>query len=294
MPSSTLAATIHPQFGAMISISGTGTANSQPASSTGLRPYRSEKAPANQLVIALVIPNATTYVKVNVYRSARRRRSASSGSTVCSWPTIPPTRALTATSSANCGGVRAQAEPERRRRAGGHGPRPQRPAGARPSRRGPRRPPRGPGDRRAPARSRQSSPARRARTSSPPARPAGRGGGSAPSSTWRAPGRCPPAYSLVLPDVDHRRRVDLVRPRAVERGGDRLPGGGPRGHAAGQLAGEVRRSRSCGPARRSRRDPGRRRGRTPAGSRVGHQPAQPGGERRAQRVDSAPGMCPAA
>ena len=38
MPSSTLAATTQPQVGAQISSSGTGTATSQPATSTGLRP----------------------------------------------------------------------------------------------------------------------------------------------------------------------------------------------------------------------------------------------------------------
>ncbi len=38
MPSSTLAATTHHQFGAVMSISGTGAANSQPTSRTGLRP----------------------------------------------------------------------------------------------------------------------------------------------------------------------------------------------------------------------------------------------------------------
>ena len=46
MPSSTLAAITHPQVGAQISSSGTGTASSQPATSTGLRPYRSDSVPA--------------------------------------------------------------------------------------------------------------------------------------------------------------------------------------------------------------------------------------------------------
>ena len=45
-PSSTFAATIQPQDGAQISSSGTGTATSQPATSTGLRPYRSDQVPA--------------------------------------------------------------------------------------------------------------------------------------------------------------------------------------------------------------------------------------------------------
>src|SRR4051812_11826579 len=45
-PSSTLAATTQPHVGAQISISGTGSASSQPTTSTGLRPYRSESVPA--------------------------------------------------------------------------------------------------------------------------------------------------------------------------------------------------------------------------------------------------------
>ena len=46
MPSSTLAATTHPHDGAQISSSGTGMAITQPASSTGLRPKRSDQVPA--------------------------------------------------------------------------------------------------------------------------------------------------------------------------------------------------------------------------------------------------------
>ena len=46
MPSSTFAAMTQPQVGAQISSSGTGRATSQPATSTGLRPYRSDQVPA--------------------------------------------------------------------------------------------------------------------------------------------------------------------------------------------------------------------------------------------------------
>ncbi len=59
-PRSTFAATTQPQLGAQISISGTGTANSQPAMSTGRRPYRSDQVPARKFAPALVTPNATT------------------------------------------------------------------------------------------------------------------------------------------------------------------------------------------------------------------------------------------
>jgi hypothetical protein len=46
MPSSTFAATTQPQVGAQISSSGTGTATTHPATSTGLRPNRSDHVPA--------------------------------------------------------------------------------------------------------------------------------------------------------------------------------------------------------------------------------------------------------
>ena len=59
-PRSAFAATTHPQSGAQISISGTGTATSHPARSTGLRPNLSERVPANQFEIALVTPNTAT------------------------------------------------------------------------------------------------------------------------------------------------------------------------------------------------------------------------------------------
>ena len=46
MPRITLAATIQPQEGPKMSISGTGRAMSQPAIRTGLRPKRSDRVPA--------------------------------------------------------------------------------------------------------------------------------------------------------------------------------------------------------------------------------------------------------
>jgi hypothetical protein len=51
-PSNTLAATIHVQLGPQASRNGTGTATSQPVTSTGLRPTRSEIVPAKRLVAA--------------------------------------------------------------------------------------------------------------------------------------------------------------------------------------------------------------------------------------------------
>jgi hypothetical protein len=46
IPSRTFAATTHAQLGAQISSSGTGSPISQPITSTGLRPWRSDRVPA--------------------------------------------------------------------------------------------------------------------------------------------------------------------------------------------------------------------------------------------------------
>ena len=73
----------------------------QPATSTGLRPKRSERVPAKKLVAAFTMPNATMNVSVAVNAVSPNSCSASSGRTVRSWPIIPPTSALTPTSSRN-------------------------------------------------------------------------------------------------------------------------------------------------------------------------------------------------
>jgi hypothetical protein len=101
-PSKTLANTIQLQVGAQINSSGTGRPISQPEMRTGLRPTRSESVPAKKLVIALTMPNAAMNVSVAVKAVRWNVRTARSGSTVRSWPIIPPTSALTPTSSANC------------------------------------------------------------------------------------------------------------------------------------------------------------------------------------------------
>lgn len=101
-PSSTFANTTQPHDGAQMSRSGTGTPTSQPATSTGLRPKRSESVPAKKLVIAFVTPNATMNVSVAVRAVRPNTSSARSGRIVRSWPIIPPTSALTATRSENC------------------------------------------------------------------------------------------------------------------------------------------------------------------------------------------------
>ena len=101
MPSSTLASTTQPHDGAQMSSSGTGNATSHPVTSTGFLPMRSESAPATKLEAALTRPNATMNVIVTVKPVKPNSSSASKGSTVRSWPSIPPTIALTTTSSVN-------------------------------------------------------------------------------------------------------------------------------------------------------------------------------------------------
>ena len=50
---------------------------------------------------AFARPNATMKVRAAVYPGTPKTSFASSGTTVRSWPSIPPTRALTPTSTAN-------------------------------------------------------------------------------------------------------------------------------------------------------------------------------------------------
>jgi len=58
-PNNALATMIQPQAGAHRMSSGTGMPTSQPATSTPLRPTRSERLPATTLVSALTTPKAT-------------------------------------------------------------------------------------------------------------------------------------------------------------------------------------------------------------------------------------------
>src|SRR5438067_3871887 len=100
-PSRAFAATTQPQFGAKISSGGIGRATSHPETSTGLRPNRSDSVPAKKLVTALTAPNARMNVSALVNAARWKVRAASSGTTVRSWPRVPPTSALTATSRQN-------------------------------------------------------------------------------------------------------------------------------------------------------------------------------------------------
>ena len=85
----------------------------QPATRTGLRPYRSDRVPAKKLVAALTMPNAAMKVSVAVKAVSPNSSSASSGRTVRSWPIMPPTSALTPTSSENWARFCAQPQTDR-------------------------------------------------------------------------------------------------------------------------------------------------------------------------------------
>jgi len=99
--SSTLAKTIQPHDGAHMTSSGTGIATSQPARSTGLRPYRSPSRPATKLVAAFTTPKVATKESTAPRDASPNSASARRGSTVRSRPTMAPTKALTRTSSRN-------------------------------------------------------------------------------------------------------------------------------------------------------------------------------------------------
>src|SRR5829696_4716755 len=101
-PSSTLAATIHPHEGASMIMNGTGTPISHPANSTFFLPYLSASTPETRLEHAFTTPKETMNEKIAVLRTSPNSSEPTSGTTVRSRPTIPPTKALTSTSMANC------------------------------------------------------------------------------------------------------------------------------------------------------------------------------------------------
>src|SRR5215208_4415991 len=101
-PSSTLAATTQPQFGATAISSGTGSASAQPRMSSRRRPSRSANAPAPRLVNAFARPKATMNDSTAALDPSPKSCSPISGRVERSRPTIAPTKALIATSSENC------------------------------------------------------------------------------------------------------------------------------------------------------------------------------------------------
>ena len=115
-----LAATTQPQSGAAMSMNGTGTPTTQPTTRTGLRPTRSASAPATRFVTAFASPNATRKARAAVAVDSPKTSVARSGTIARSWPTIPPTSALTPDEQRELAGVRTQAEFGSLIRAGSH------------------------------------------------------------------------------------------------------------------------------------------------------------------------------
>src|SRR5215203_2867869 len=101
-PSSALAATTQPQFGATVISSGTGIASAQPRTSSRRRPSRWANAPAPRLVNAFARPNATINESTAVLDPSPKSCSPISGRVERSRPTIAPTNALIETNSENC------------------------------------------------------------------------------------------------------------------------------------------------------------------------------------------------
>lgn len=102
IPNSTLASTIQPQVGARMRRNGTGSPASHPATSSLLRPTRSERRPAVRLAEAFTIPKLTINDRTAVFETRWKSCWPMSGMTVRSCPTIAPTKALMSTSRANC------------------------------------------------------------------------------------------------------------------------------------------------------------------------------------------------
>ncbi len=92
-PSRTVAATIQFQLGPHSSISGIGSAASQPNNSTRLRPMRSESRPATKFITPFTKPNATTKAVSNTkeLRASPNSLSARVGTTVRIMPMVKPT-----------------------------------------------------------------------------------------------------------------------------------------------------------------------------------------------------------
>src|SRR5262245_44489660 len=97
-----LAATTHDQAGAQMIKKGTGRPHSQPAISSVRRGKRLGSRPANRLVTALVRPKVAMNDTATVAEVMPKSASASAGRIERSRPTMPPTKALIATSSVNC------------------------------------------------------------------------------------------------------------------------------------------------------------------------------------------------
>ena len=107
-----------PQLGASPIRSGIGTATSQPITSSRFLPTRSARPPAARLVTALAAPKASTKARMAVFERRPKSCWPTSGRTLRSKPTIPPTSAFRRYQEGELGGVLAQAEADRRGHAG--------------------------------------------------------------------------------------------------------------------------------------------------------------------------------
>ena len=83
-------------------MNGTGTPTIHPATNTFFLPILSARAPERRLEQALTTPKETMNEKMAVLRTSPNSWEPTSGTTVRSSPTIPPTKALTSTSKENC------------------------------------------------------------------------------------------------------------------------------------------------------------------------------------------------
>src|SRR5215208_2598265 len=101
-PSRTLAATIHPHDGASMIMNGTGTPISHPATRTFFLPKLSASTPETRLENAFTTPKEAMNEKMAVLKTRPNSSDPTSGTTVRSRPTMPPTKSLTSTSMANC------------------------------------------------------------------------------------------------------------------------------------------------------------------------------------------------
>jgi threonine synthase len=95
------ATTTNHQEGARPISNGTGSAKSQPATSSRRRPRRSASSPAARFVIAFAAPKATTKARIAALERSPKSSFPTSGNTLRSSPTMPPTSAFSPTSRAN-------------------------------------------------------------------------------------------------------------------------------------------------------------------------------------------------
>ncbi len=100
-PRRTLAATIQPHEGASMIMNGTGTPTTHPATSSLFLPKRSTRLPTARLESAFTTPKETMNERMAVLVTSPKTCEPSSGTTVRSSPTAPPTKALIRTKSEN-------------------------------------------------------------------------------------------------------------------------------------------------------------------------------------------------